>query len=216
MEKIYFDDTTYIWKTKLNLKSYKPELLKEVTDFISTYNIKNYDNFSYKVLDFDYPYSIKNNSKFKLDIIHQLGINECVILYNETDIKYNKIQTDSWINIVRATNPKQPTYKNHRKFNTLTYHKHTDLNHHLGLFIPDYTYVYYIQMPDVMNGDDGVLYFKSKENKVYSIKPEEDDLIIMPADIPHVPNDAPESTLDRIVLAGNVGFGFIKNKKSLI
>ena len=29
MEKLYFDDTTYIWKTKLNLVEYKKLLLKE-------------------------------------------------------------------------------------------------------------------------------------------------------------------------------------------
>jgi hypothetical protein len=71
-------------------------------------------------------------------------------------------------------------------------------------------------MPDVMNDEDGVLYFKSKEGKEYWIRPEEDDLIIMEADVPHAPNSAPNSTLDRIVIAGNVGFDFIKKEKSLL
>jgi hypothetical protein len=83
-------------------------------------------------------------------------------------------------------------------------------------FIPHYTYVYYIQMPNVMNGEDGVLYFRGKNKKEYWIRPEEDDLIIMEADMPHTPNNAPNSTIDRIVLAGNVGFDFIKKEKSLI
>ena len=34
--------------------------------------------------------------------------------------------------------------------------------------------------------------------------------------MPHAPNNASESTLDRIVMAGNVGFDFIKKQKSLI
>jgi hypothetical protein len=67
-----------------------------------------------------------------------------------------------------------------------------------------------------MNGDDGVLYFLGKNGKEYWLRPEEDDLIIMDADVPHSPNSAPNSTLDRIVMAGNVGFDFIKNQKSLI
>jgi hypothetical protein len=71
-------------------------------------------------------------------------------------------------------------------------------------------------MPDVMNGDDGVLYFLGENKKEYFIKPEEDDLIIMEAHIPHAPNNAPNSTIDRIVMAGNVGFDFIKKEKSLI
>ena len=45
---------------------------------------------------------------------------------------------------------------------------------------------------------------------------EEDDLIIMNGDIPHAPNKADDSTKDRIVFAGNVGFNYIKNQKSLI
>jgi cupin superfamily acireductone dioxygenase involved in methionine salvage len=71
-------------------------------------------------------------------------------------------------------------------------------------------------MPDVINDDHGVLYFKSKEGKEYWILPEEDDLIIMEGDMPHAPNHAPNSNLDRIVLAGNVGFNNIKKEKSFI
>ena len=63
---------------------------------------------------------------------------------------------------------------------------------------------------------NGVLYFTSKNSITYWIKPEEEDLIIMPADMPHSPNNAPNSTLDRIVMAGNVGFELIKNFKSII
>jgi hypothetical protein len=37
----------------------------------------------------------------------------------------------------------------------------------------------------------------------------------MEAHTPHSPNTAPNSTLDRIVIAGNVGFDFIKKEKSL-
>lgn len=71
-------------------------------------------------------------------------------------------------------------------------------------------------MPDVMDGEDGVLYFKSKNGIEYWIRPEEDDMIIMDADVPHSPNNATKSSIDRIVLAGNVGFELIKNKKSII
>ena len=71
-------------------------------------------------------------------------------------------------------------------------------------------------MPDVMNDEDGVLYFEGENKKEYWIRPEEDDLIIMEAHMPHAPSAAPNSTLDRIVIAGNVGFDFIKKEKSLI
>jgi hypothetical protein len=38
----------------------------------------------------------------------------------------------------------------------------------------------------------------------------------MEGNIPHSPNNAPQSTIDRIVLAGNVGFDSIKKEKTLI
>jgi cupin superfamily acireductone dioxygenase involved in methionine salvage len=71
-------------------------------------------------------------------------------------------------------------------------------------------------MPNVMNNEDGVLYFRSKNGKEYWVRPEEDDLIIMEGDMPHSPNNSPNSTIDRIVLAGNIGFEYIKKEKSVI
>jgi hypothetical protein len=212
MEKVYFDNTTFIWKTKLNLSYNKNSLLKEAYSVIeSQSNIKT-DAFGYKKewngnLDFTGNFKIQT----KLDEIVQIGINKCKEIYNETHINYNKINIDAWVNVVRSKNPVQQNFHNGNK-----YHNHIDINKEMKSFIPNYTYVYYIQMPDVMNDDDGVLYFKSKEGKEYWVRPEEDDLIIMMADVPHAPNSAPNSTLDRIVIAGNVGFEMIKKEKSLL
>ena len=211
MEKLFFDDTTFIWKTKLNLLPYKSILLEESKFIIESqphvksdgfYNKKEWNN-----LNFDG----KINIEKKIDEIVQIGINHCIDLYNENDIVYNQINSDSWVNAVRSVNPVQPNFHTDNKF-----HTHTDINKKMNSFIPHYTYVYYIQMPDVMNDEDGVLYFKGGNGKEYWIRPEEDDLIIMEADMPHAPNNAPNSTIDRIVLAGNVGFDFIKKQKSII
>ena len=212
MEKIFFDDTTYIWKTKLNYKSDKSSFLKEAYSLIESQPKVKSDGFGYKIVwneNLNFIGDIKVETK--LDEIFQIGINKCKEIYNEKNITYNKINTDAWVNVVRSKNPVQENFHTDEK-----YHIHTEINKKNKDFIPHYTYVYYIQMPDIMNGDDGVLYFKSKEDKEYWIRPEEDDLIIMEADMPHSPNSASESTLDRIVMAGNVGFDFIKNQKSLI
>ena len=212
MEKLYFDDDTYIWKTKLNRINDKVLFLKEAYSVIESQpNVKT-DGFGYKNewnqnLDFIGEFKIET----KLDEILQLGVNECIEIYNETPINYNKINTDAWVNVVRSKNPVQENFHNGKK-----YHIHTEINKGNKQFIPHYTYVYYIQMPDVLDGDDGVLYFIGKNGKEYLVRPEEDDLIIMEAHIPHAPNNAPNSTLDRIVMAGNVGFDFIKKQKSLI
>jgi hypothetical protein len=70
-------------------------------------------------------------------------------------------------------------------------------------------------MPNIMEDLDGVLFIMGENKEEYYIKPEEGDLIIMLGNLPHAPNNAPKSTIDRIVLAGNVGFEFIKKEKSL-
>jgi hypothetical protein len=212
MEKIFFDDSTYIWKTKLNRLNDKLVFLKEAYSIIESQPNTKTDGFGYKKewnKNLNFIGDIKVETK--LDEIVQIGINKCKEIYNKKNITYNKINTDAWVNVVRSKNPVQENFHTDEK-----YHIHTEINKKNKDFIPHYTYVYYIQMPDIMNGDDGVLYFKSKEDKEYWIRPEEDDLIIMEADMPHSPNSASESTLDRIVMAGNVGFDFIKNQKSLI
>jgi hypothetical protein len=217
MTKIFFDDTTFIWKTKLNLVEDKSKLLKESYELIKSMPENNTDGYGYKQvwnnnLNFIGDIIVRNS----IDKVMQNGINSCKELYEEHVIPYNKINTDTWVNMVRSKDPVQIEYKNDELKGANIYHTHTEINKQIKSFFPDYTYVYYIQMPDVMEGEDGVLYFKGQNGKEYWVRPEEDDLIIMPGDMPHVPNRAPKSTVDRIVIAGNVGFEFIKKEKSLL
>jgi hypothetical protein len=217
MEKLYFDETTYIWKTKLNKLNEKSSFLKEAYLVIESQPDVKTDGFGYKKewnnnLNFIGEIEVETN----LDYVVQKGINLCKELYGEKNIPYNKINTDSWVNVVRSQNPVQLQFRHEELKGVDKFHVHTDINRDSKTFIPHYTYVYYIQMPDVMNGEDGVLYFRGKDNQEFWIRPEEDDFIIMEADMPHSPNNAPDSTNDRIVLAGNVGFEFIKKEKSLI
>ena len=215
MEKIYFDDTTFIWKGKLNLSSHKATILEEANDVVdSLREMVNTDGYGYKKewtnnIDFDGNFIIEN----KLDEICHYGIDICKNIYSEQfNTEYNKVNTDSWVNIVRSTNPVQENFYDEKQ----KYHTHTEISKKIKSFVPNYTYVYYIQMPDVMEGEDGVLYFRGKNDKEYWVRPEEDDIIIMEGWMPHSPNSAPKSTIDRIVLAGNVGFEFIKKEKSLV
>jgi len=217
MEKIYFDKTSYIWKTKLNLIDNKTLFLKEAYSVIESQpNVKT-DGFGLKKewkedLNFIGEFKIET----KLDEIVQIGVNKCKEIYNETNINYNKINTDAWVNVVRSKTPVQYNFIDGKLNDKNKYHTHTEINKENKNFLPHYTYVYYIQMPDVMNGDDGVLYFLGKNGKEYWIRPEEDDIIIMTADTPHTPNSALKSTIDRVVVAGNVGFEMIKKEKSLL
>ena len=84
MEKLYFDDTTYIWKTKLNLVEYKKLLLKEAIDVIESQPEIKSDGFGYKQewkenLNFLGEILINN----KLDEVVKCGINYCKEIYKE-------------------------------------------------------------------------------------------------------------------------------------
>jgi hypothetical protein len=215
MEKIYFDNDTFIWKGKLNLSHHKDVILSEANILIdSLKETVHTDGFGYKKewvnnIDFNGICDIEN----KLDVICQFGIDICKNIYSEQfNREFNKVNTDTWVNVVRSKEPVQENFYNEKQ----KYHIHTDINKKMKSFVPDYTYVYYIQMPDVMEGEDGVLYFKGSDDKEYWIRPEEDDLIVMEGWMPHSPNNAPKSTIDRVVLAGNVGFDLIKKEKSLV
>jgi hypothetical protein len=216
MEKIYFDKTTFIWKKKLNFSNNKEVLLREVYSLMEREsNVKN-DAYSYKIIS-----NSDANSTGELQIqkemnkISHIGINYCKEIHNKVGLRYNKINLDTWVNVVRSKNPTQLQFKHKELKHIDKFHSHTELNKKSKLFFPHYTYVYYIQMPDVMEEEDGVLYFKGRNGNEYWIRPEEDDLIIMEADMPHAPNNAPNANIDRIVLAGNVGFDYIKKEKTL-
>lgn len=217
IEKIYFDNTTFIWKRKLNLIDIKSNLLDESYSLIESMPENNTDGFGYtQIWNNDLNFMGNIDIESCIDKIIQSGVDECKKLWEETNSPYNKINTDAWVNVVRSINPKQIHFKYNEIKGVDKYHSHTDINKRNKKFYPHYTYVYYIQMPDVMDGEDGVLYFKGENDKEYWIRPEEDDLIIMPGYMPHTPNNAPKSTIDRIVIAGNVGFEFIKKDKSII
>lgn len=210
MEKLQFDNETFIWKKKLNLSYHKNAALSASYDVINAEPNNTRGGYSYRNI---WDTTIKNKT---LDTILQIGLNECEILAMNTGIEYNHINFYSWVNVILSKTPIQSGFKYKELTGMRKYHTHTEINKKRNTFYPHYTYVYYIQMPNVMDGDDGALYFKSKDGIEHWIRPEEDDLIIMGADIPHAPMGAPKSTIDRIVLAANVGFDLIKNKKSIM
>ena len=211
MEKIIFDTNTYLYKTKLNFTKFKYLILKECEKVIMGYRINAPAALKHDAYVYYYNYKDPNflgeiKIKNKLDEILKAGIDACVNvhIWEECGAPFNKISTQCWVNLIKAKNPvQQKRFHSNNKF-----HDHVSLNKEQQLYTPHYTYVYYIQMPDNLSNDDGVLYLKG-DNKEYSMLPEEGDLIIMKADMPHAPTVALNSSKDRIVLAGNVGLELI-------
>jgi hypothetical protein len=67
MTKIFFDDTTFIWKTKLNLVEDKSKLLKESYELIKSMPENNTDGYIASIvssLSKNYPKFNKNSIVF--------------------------------------------------------------------------------------------------------------------------------------------------------
>jgi len=210
LEEINFSPTLKIWKT--NFDKNKLDSLQHLCKDIIEKNPQNkhdgYPTFFDK--------SIKTNKHIDLEINNELDYlrnfvsNICVDLYAKP---FTNIFLENWINVVRA---KSPVQKNYDENNELIFHNHAEMNYNDEKRIPNYTFICYIQMPDNLENKDGVLFLKDVDKKVYSILPKDGDIIILKGDLPHVPNYALNSTKDRIVLAGNIGFWLRKIEKSII
>ncbi len=90
---------------------------------------------------------------------------------------------------------------------------------HIDNLKTDYSFTYYVQMPNNLKDNQGKLYFKTKSGYEFSILPEEDDIFIFPGDLQHKPEINPNSTISRIVVAGNVAFfdnHIAKSKKTFL
>jgi hypothetical protein len=70
--------------------------------------------------------------------------------------------------------------------------------------IPQWTIVYYVEMPNNLTGTDGLLYFKTKNGKEISILPKTNQILMFGADVPHKPELNTSSTNKRVVYATNI------------
>jgi len=104
-----------------------------------------------------------------------------------------------WIYISGNDNPYAP------------WHKH----HHVAEvenIEPHWTYVFYAEMPETLEGTDGRLYFRMDHDPQteYWILPKENTFLVFPSLLDHKPETAQKSTKSRIVMAGNYFFDFQK------
>lgn len=114
---------------------------------------------------------------------------------------------------------KQWSYISSSKNNYLGWHDHKE-NKYISV-TPKWTYTYYVQMPDNLDGQDGKLLFKTSKDEIFDILPQEGDLIIFPATVLHAPMLNTHSTKDRVVYAGvfsdiDTSIQVKKEKKSII
>jgi len=213
MEKIEFEDGVYIYQTNLGSYDFNEPILTATKSFLKTTGYSPKDNYGYvkklSIFDFENEISINNG----VDEIVKLSVLKCMDLMNQNNKIFNKINLDVWVNLLRTKNPRQSEY--FKRNGDVVLHNHVDIQNENESFYPTYTFVYYTQMPDNLSENDGTLIIGGKNDRYYYL-PKVGDLVIMGGEVPHSPSLAPKSTKDRIVIAGNVGFEYVKQKRSLI
>jgi hypothetical protein len=212
MEKIEFEKDIFIYQTNIDSENFQNDILQESTSFLKMAPFSPQDNYTYigswSSFDFDTKFRVNNN----IDKIIKVCASECLNLIKDDNTVFNKVNISVWVNVVKSSKPKQSDFK---KDGSVTLHNHIDIQTNIDSFYPNYTFVYYTQMPDNLSNEDGTLVIGGK-NKRYYYLPKVGDIIIMNGGLPHSPNHALKSTKDRIVIAGNVGVENVKLKHSLI
>ena len=99
----------------------------------------------------------------------------------------------------------------HSKDPQKTFHSHTAAINYPDTrsnapILTDWTYCFYLQVPNDLQGNEGSLLFKDKDGKIYATKPEEGDFIFFKGDVEHRPNLSPNSEGTRIAICSNISF----------
>jgi len=191
MEKVILGEEIVLYRVSFTASTPKEILLFGVEEHINNNKtMEACDAFDYYG---EYP---------ELNEIENKGIDICLEIAKQENISYTNHNYNSWINRVRKQNPVQYLFAKE------PYHNHVKLNEGSGRFEPKYTFIYYLQMPNNLQNDEGHLVLKDTRGNVYSILPKENEFLIHQSNIDHYPKHAPNSTVDRFIIATNVGFEY--------
>ena len=174
-------------------EEYKPEYLDQALDVIEN-GYAPMDGFTFYMGD----YNGKKPEWGPLGNIIERSVNECLTLFGS---RYSSIWLECWVNVTR---PKPRQIYNR--------HNHVNISKAKGLPIPNYTWIYYLQMPDNVVGKESMLNVRDTIDYLPTVG----ELIILNGDDYHSVYEAPNSTVNRIVLAGNVAIRYNKTTKTLM
>ena len=195
----------------------------KISDTISFYitNLSTINNFE---LIKDLKFNMNVNKKTSIESHNEPGIQSYIILKTKTienlnDKIYKKIFNFLNYNL-KDINPYFSTewvYVSTKNNNWSRFHTHT-LSDTLKTNL-DWSFVYYVQMPDNLNEQEGKILFRTNEGVEVSYLPQVGDLILFPANLLHKPELNRSSDIERIVYAGgftildyNKEYGYKKNK----
>mgnify|MGYP000093169880 CR=1 FL=1 len=200
MKEVILNDTTKIYVAKI--ENYNKELL--LKEFKINFEFNSAISTTGKIVV---------SGKQSIIVIHSKEINniktQCIDLI-ETITNSNDAMcyNTNWI------------YINDKNTADIFFHNHIK-NKQIPFLKNEWTYTFYLQMPNNLKDDEGYLLFKTDDGIIHKILPEEGNVIIFPADLLHTPTLAPNSTNERIVFGGAytklyTNVEYLKSKKSII
>jgi hypothetical protein len=190
MEQIKLNEGTSIYKSNIKVE-FLDSLIKEINLNISV-NPKT------------------NNSEYSKSEVTSPGIQSNIIIdsKNISTLKSMCVDIIKKVGNYEISNPyyvRTWVFISNNKTEVSGWHSHNKPMPDDLVNISDFTwtFTYYLQMPDNLTGDEGYIFFKTKDGKITKIMPEVGDLFVFPADLEHRPDLNRNSTKDRIVYAGN-------------
>lgn len=107
-------------------------------------------------------------------------------------------------------------YTQKKGFDMTYMHQHLILHSssNRSIIKSDYTFTFYVQLPQNLQGDEGKLVCKTKDGVLHKFLPEEMDIFIFPADMFHAAVPTPRHDELRVVYAGNFAYNFFDKKTS--
>jgi len=78
--------------------------------------------------------------------------------------------------------------------------------------LTDYTFTFYLQTTDEIEGDEGMIVFQTEDGKKHKFLPQVNDIFLFPADIRHTAIPTPNSNKERIVYAGSYCINIFNQK----
>ena len=147
--------------------------------------------------------------RIQADVVIRGGLIEGISNRALEIIKRDFYKTDNltytfrnWVYIVDKDSPEGASYHEHTRMANLNTKG-------------EWTWVFYASMPDKLEGDDGLIYFK-KDDEVISFLPEVGELLIFPADLLHLPKVNPKSLKKRRVIGGIISKVSYKTENTLL
>ena len=184
------------------------------------------DNIDYIQLIKDLNLNLSVNKHTSLPAENEPGIQSKIVIKTQIINKLNKLIYNNIFEFLGLDLESIGAYYTTEwvyvsdKFNKYTkYHTHNYSN----TIYPsiDWSFVYYVQIPDNLKGDEGRLFFKTDNGEEYSFLPKKGELILFRSKLLHRPETNQNSKSERIVYAGgfvqlNYDTDYKKTKKGML